>query len=70
MHGLHDIFFVFCTVSIECLILDGHEIRVDEDCILTEPQDDQGDYIDRHILEEMPNVIMRMLSKGEIASGK
>ena len=59
--------FLFCTVQKECVTLDGHDIKVDEDCV--ESQHDQGDYIDSHIREGMSDTIMRMLTKGEIDGG-
>ena len=57
-------------MPIDCLTLNGDEIIIDEECNSIEPQSSQGDYIDGRILEEMPNIIMRMLTKGEISGGK
>ena len=71
VHELHDISFsFFCTVPIECLAFDGDEVRVNEDCVSIEPQNDKGDYIDSHILKLMPNAVMRMLTKGQLGGGK
>ena len=53
-------------MQIECLTLDGHKIRVDEDCEVVEPQNDKGDYIDSHIREVVPSAIMELLTKGRL----